>query len=1166
MRVVRLPKNLPLRLFGEALMDSYETLMGGLAQNQRDAATIGTNAVIAAGAGSGKTRVLAARFVHLVVREGIPVDAILALTFTRKAAAEMYARIHATLSTIDDPRARRAVADFHRARISTIDSFCGAIARNASRAYGVAPDFGTDSSTIARIAEELALPFFLEKRKSRAIRQLTRRFRMADLPAKLFAETMIKYSSLPEPLDFARFYEDQRRMTRERIASLSGEIISLTSAMRELPEADGKTVAAVRAALPEDASAPDPESAAEVAAFVRLFEPLVKCAKLRSTKDPAAVELGELFADFKDRLYPALLAAANWTLNGETIRETLDLLSEFQDEFNRKKREAGILTFADVARMAVDALKNDPALRRVWKDSIQSIMIDEFQDDNQLQRDLLFLIAERPERTAASIPGPDDLVNGKLFFVGDEKQSIYRFRGADVSVFRELARDLSDPLSAAMPSLDVNYRTEAPLIEAFNRLFPRVFPAQITDETGKRPLYEAEFSPIEAANRTEGAKSAFEIFIVPKENFDRDAPGYLTPEETEAREIADRIARLVNERVPIAEKGKARPCKYGDIAILLRSGTNQRAIERQLREAGIPYQTENVRGLFDDAPVNDLYALLRLAAYPADTTAYAALLRSPFVGISDEGFARAILARTAAEAEKNAVPEPFADDILPRLSETDRDRFARARDLYQSVRNDADRRPSAEMVSRLWYGEGYRYALFTDYGLERYAELYDYFFELARLADEEDLSLAGFLDRVAGLMATGEKIDALDIPVEQSGGVTIMTVHKSKGLEFPVVFVADAGSEGAANRNASPVYYSPECGISVNTGASDENEAARDNWFYERDRDGELRREIAEARRLLYVAMTRAGTRLVVSGTLTLAKDGVTSPREGDELMEAIALWAEKREESADAPKRQSFLRMLLAALAKERRAGDPVPLVTVAEVLPKRRGTSTAERAFRDRTADPATAARYAEIPEISYRPSAKSRYAATELQELTDALRGTEKATSRMVEREGRAGEPVTPNLQDDDRLDALLERTKTPAADFGTWTHRAIEARFLGTSAWVPDDFRPLVEEMANRFASSELGTLASQAAWRESEYGFITRYTLGDRPITVTGQMDLIFETGGTVYVVDYKTDRVEDPEIHAEQLAVYRKAARELREKPAETWLFYLRSGNAVRLG
>ncbi len=1134
-------------------MESYDTLMAGLAQSQREAATIDRNAVIAAGAGSGKTRVLAARFVHLVVREGLPVESILALTFTRKAAAEMYSRIYSTLRSIDDPRAREAVKNFHRARISTLDSFSGAIARNACRAYGVSPDFGTDSAEISRIAEELALPFFLEKRKSRCVRQLTKRFRMADLPAKLFAETMIRYSSLPEPLDFDRFYAEQKRMTLDRLQILTVEIVARARAMASLPEAGGKLEAAVRAALPENPETPDTFEAKDIDAFCKAFASLAKATKPRSTKDSAAVELRELFEVFKDTLYPSLLATANWIFNEETIRETLSLLSEFQEAFNRKKREAGLLTFGDVARMAVSALKDDPALRRVWKDSIKSIMIDEFQDDNQLQRDLLFLIAERPERNDRSVPSPADLVSGKLFFVGDEKQSIYRFRGADVSVFRALASDLSrgeaTAKDASMPALDANYRSESALIEAFNKIFPHVFPASITDETGNRPLYEAEFAPIVAANKTEGAASALEILVVPKENFDESIPGFLSKEETEGREIADRIVRLVRERTSVAEKGSTRPCEYGDIAILLRSGTNQRAIERQLRDAGVPYQTENVRGLFDDAPVNDLCALLRLAVYPADTTAYAAVLRSPFVGVSDLGFARAILARTEADAEGRAIPEPFASVTDELLGESDRLRFARARELYASIREDADRVSAAEMVSRLWYGEGYRYALFSGYGLERYAELYDYFFELARQADAEGLSLAGFLDRVSRLMESGDKIDTLDIPVEQSGGVTIMTVHKSKGLEFPVVFIADAGSDGTGNRNANPVYFSPESGISVNTGASDENEAARDNWFYERDRESELRREIAETRRLLYVAMTRAETRLIVSGTITLGKDAVSEPRAGAELIGAIGDWLEKREESGAVPKRQSFLRMLLTAVVREYCAGTPIPLVSVEEILPRRREGNSEETSFRDKTADAAVASAYEAINTASYEPSPRTRFAATDLHEIS---------------REQKTGARSDAELSRD-ALDELLARSKISAADFGTWAHSAIESRFTGVSAWIPAEFRSLTAEMAERFISSRLGNLATSAAWRESEYGFITRYTVEERPATVTGQMDLIFETENTVYVVDYKTDRLEDPSIHAEQLAVYRKAASELRNKPAETWIFYLRTGNAVKL-
>ena len=1137
-------------------MKRYETFLEGLSANQREAATIGRNAVIAAGAGSGKTRVLAARFVHLVVNEGIPVESILALTFTRKAAAEMYARIHSTLREIDHPLARAATENFHRARITTLDSFSGSIARHACRSYGVTPDFSTDATEVSRMAEELALPFFLERRKTEAVRRLTRRFRMAELPAKLFAETMVRHSTISSPLDFARFFSEQRAMTLARIESLAREIVAIADAMRSNAGAT-KSATDVIAAIPEDLAVPDPSSATGVADFCDALGSLASRQKLRPSKDPAASELREIFADFKDRLYPSLLAAANWVFNERVIKETLDLLAEFQEAFNRRKRETGLLTFGDVARMAVDALKSDPDLRRAWKESIRSVMIDEFQDDNDLQRDLLFLIAERPERTDGSVPAPDELVEGKLFFVGDEKQSIYRFRGADVSVFRKLAGELT-PKQGTTPALDANYRTERALIDSFNALFPHVFPATIADETGKRPLYEAEFAPIVAASSTEEVECAFDILLVPKENFDGDDPSVLSPEETEAREIALRIRAIVLEGTPVADKDKrARPCRYGDVAILLRSGTNQRAIERQLREAGVPYQTENVRGLFDDAPVNDLYCLLRLAAYPADTTAYAALLRSPFVGIGDEGFARALLARVEADAEGRAIPEPFAEDIEPFLAERDRILYSRARELYRSVRADADRIPAAELVTRLWHREGYRYALYSDYGLERYAELYDYFFELARQADADGIGLAAFLDRVGELMKTGEKIDSLDVPVDQSGGVTIMTVHKSKGLEFPVVFVADAGSEGNRNGNANPVYFSEEGGISVNTGASEENEDARDNWFYERERDAELRREIAETRRLLYVAMTRAGSRLVVSGTLNLGMDPAAEPRGDDELMDSIAAWLEKRDERGSSPKRQSFLRMLLTAVLRERCAGMPAPLVTVEEILPRKRESSNAGSGFLDRTADPETALRHAGIPVAEYRPSPRTRYSATDLGG-DDHEKG---AKSNEEESARRAGSPAG-----DDRLDALLRKAKIDAAEFGTWAHRAIEARLTGVAYWVPEEFRPLAEEMADRFLSSELGKRALAAEWSASEYGFLTRYPLGERIVTVTGQMDLAFEAGGIAYVVDYKTDRVEDPAAHESQLAVYRKAIADLRGRPAETWLFYLRSGNAVRVG
>ena len=1147
------------------MMQTYETLIAGLDANQQAAARIGANAVIAAGAGSGKTRVLAARYVHLIVKGGIAVDEILALTFTRKAAAEMYTRIYATLREIDDPAARNAVKNFHLARIDTIDAFCNSIARNACRNYGVSPDYQIDDKEARRLAEELALPFFLEHRKSAVVRQFMRKYSLSELPGSLFADTMVRYSSLSHPLDFGRFYAIQKKTTGEKFASLSTAILDSMQHLAVLPSAPGKIRENVAKALAELPEIPESGDRPSIAAFAAICEKLASCSLPGNAANHVLVELKEILSAFKNRQYPEFLAVLNWILNEDFVQETFALLSEFQELFSRKKRESGILTFGDVSRMAVDALREDPELRSAWKNSIKAIMIDEFQDDNDLQRDLLFLIAERPERQEHTEPKPEELCSGKLFFVGDEKQSIYRFRGADVSVFRALSRDLApagnpEGSAEAVPELGINYRTEQGLIASFNRIFPSVFlnPAFYTD--GEIPLYEASFSPIAAKRCTPGLKPSLDVLLIPEENFTGADPLALTPAETEASEVAERIRDLIDSKYLVRKEDEATPCSYEDIAILFRSGTKQHLFERYLRESGIPYQAENLWGLFNDAPINDIYSLLRLAVYPADNTAYAMLLRSPFVAIGDDGFATAVLDRTCMASENGTMPPPFAEETEARLGDDDRARFARGRKLYSKVRELADRIPAAELISELWYNEGYRYALLTDSDLQRYAELYDFFFELARQADGKGHSLAGFLDEIAQLMSTGEKIDGLDIPVERNGGVKLMTIHKSKGLEFPVVFLADAGNDGRQSANSEPVYYSPETGISINTGAAGDIAGTKANWFYEKGKEEDRLRELAEIRRLLYVAMTRAETRLFISGTVKTKGDPVDSPRTGDALRELLTAWLDRKDENDSkrdtVSSKCSFFRLLLPALTIE-----DIPGVTVTEILPRSySGSSMTAGKKPDITANPLIAAAYENIPAAFHEPSPQTRFRATDLHSIL-AGKKTESGSVRKTE----ATTTTSAATGSTDALDMLLARTGTSATDFGTFAHRAIESRFTGLPAFMPEELKTPAESMADKFLASDLGQLAAKATWRESEYGFITRCLADGREITVTGQMDLVFEAAGKVFVIDYKTDRIEDPALHAEQLEIYRKAASDLRKKPAETWLFYLRSGNAVQI-
>ncbi|HNY22007.1 MAG TPA: UvrD-helicase domain-containing protein [Treponemataceae bacterium] len=1139
---------------GESKTMTYERRMAELDDDQRKAARMPVNAVIAAGAGSGKTRVLATRFLHLVVERGIPVNEILALTFTNKAASEMYGRIYATLRDTDHVRSQEAALGFSAANVKTIDSFCNSVARNACRKYGVSPDFAIDDAGALELAESLALPFFLENRKAPAIGHFLRRYTQQELASSLFANTVVRHSPVSAPLDFDAFLELQKRTVATLFAKDAREIRAAFASIESIEGGTGKQWDACRevfaSEIPDE---PNIADRASIVAFIEFCDRVTSLTFSSNSKNPAMCDIRDIHADLKKRLIPEFLALASHALNEDIIRDAFRLLADFQRLYHEKKRAAGILTYADVARMAVDALSSDADLREAYKESFGSVMIDEFQDDNDLQRKLLFLISEREGQTDRTDPSAADLRPDKLFFVGDEKQSIYRFRGADVSVFRSLAADLA---TSDAPTLGTNFRTERALIDVFNAVLPYVFLNPKIYPEGAFPLYEATFSPIKAGRDTEGLIPSLDVIIVPTKRNDEDRSKTEKPQETEAAAVAERIRSLRDSGYRVRSgNGGTRPCEWNDFAILFRSRSKQRLFERALREQGIPFQAENMKGLFDDAPVNDIYALLRLAVFPADNTAYANLLRSPFVGISDRAFVPAVASRTTALAKGCTPPPPFDPSVEAELSPSDRERFAAGRELYERVRSMADRVSAAELVTHVWYAEGYRYAALLDPALHRYLELYDYLFELARRADADGLTLAAFLDRLGGFMEDPKKLDDLDIPVERVGGVKLTTIHKSKGLEYPIVFVVDSGSQQRAKTRREPVYVSKDYGVSVNTGGSEDARSAEDNWFYVRDLEGEILREQAELRRLLYVAMTRAETRLFVTGTLETKKDPREFPSEGPALREELAEWAESRADGAAKRSREiaSFFDLLMPACADL-----DIPGLNLRAIPAAPREANFPKNA--ESTSIPASlvAPFYESAKTREYKPSPRSRCAATGLRaafpdiypesaEENDARQSTARSDKR-------------------DELDAILERASIPANDFGTLAHRAIEARITGNPIFVPEELVSFIQTMTDRFFASELGKMALRADWIRTEYGFLTKWQAGDREISVNGQMDLVFSIEGKVHVVDYKTDRIENPEDHALQLSVYRKAAEDLFESPVGTWLFYLRSGNSVKMG
>ncbi|MCE1196908.1 UvrD-helicase domain-containing protein, partial [bacterium] len=881
-----------------------------LDERQRAASAAERNCVVTAGAGAGKTTVLASRFLHLVMGKKIPVRSILALTFTKKASAEMYERIYAALAAQasqeapPDARAwaREQLDDFQNAHITTLDSFCAEIVRQAARDYGYSPEFSVDADASDDLALAMAYRYVLRGRDAEGLAALLRSFPFDDVAARLFGDVgarLVTPVALTEDLfspmkdSMAALAAEKEGEALDRLAAMAGEILRL-SADAPAPKAD--CAAAIEAAAAFLAAR---EMGADCRAPLRALQGLKARSYSRGEAEQAIKSIvmgskedgvrgardlakdGEDFADYREA-FPS-------------HRALYDRLDEYARELAEAKRRADVMDFKDLGACAVHALKRRKDIRGRWKSQIRAIMIDEFQDNNELQKDLLYLLAERDGEAADGVPAPESLADGKLFFVGDEKQSIYRFRGADVSVFKRLSAELSGAgaREEAAPEeivLSANYRSAARLIDFFNDFFSAVMPF----DGGNPPNFAARYSamaagPAEASQDAapfpsqiryyldetsggEGGAGGAEDGESPEEGDgaaddvsgdleDTDAPG-TTPLDADDN-LAFEVARFIRRECGVLELragdsagGPAtRKAGYGDFAVLLRATTHQHRLERYFRLLGVPFESESPRSLFRESPANDLYAILSLAQDPGDKAAYAAVLRGPLCRVSDEAFLRLMTSGGAAPAFE-----------LPGASPEDGAALARAKAFFAALDRVLANSSVAEAVEYAWQLGGLRLGLLARPEAHSFLEHFEYLFHLAATVDSEGGGVSGFLARMRPFLEGEEdRFELENVPRNGGGGVKIMTVHKAKGLQFPVVVIPWVENSGSARRSQTLWERFPE-GLAIDIKAWDRPGAKADNILYRLAKDLEEEKEIAEIKRLLYVACTRAEDHLIFFG------------------------------------------------------------------------------------------------------------------------------------------------------------------------------------------------------------------------------------------------------------------------------------------------------------
>ncbi len=1079
-----------------------------LDRDQEKAVACEKNVVVSAGAGSGKTTVLSKRYVRLIIDGKAAVENILTLTFTRKAAAEMYERIyHELLEQTDSERAREQSARFENAKISTLDSFSAEIVRSGSSLFGIPMDFTTDTEETAALAADSALDFLLGHQDDPFLKEFISLHGFENVYEHLFTSAAVNDFNIAEPVDFEQVFKKQEtelnRVLHEKVSLLE----TLRQKISAAEPSGGKTYRANQKKCGEIGPFPFSEETINLKELSNFLNKLTF--NIRLGKSVEAALQKEYILEIrkgKEVLQTVVSSLSSLPL----VKGIFSLLSDFQMEFLALKRIRGILSFQDVASLAVRILEEDLELRRYYKEQFTHIMIDEFQDNNILQRKLLFLLAEKNGKEMPGIPGADYLEPGKLFFVGDEKQSIYSFRGADVSVFKKLQNEILLSGGETL-SLRTNYRSEPPLIDFFNTFFSSVM-------ADARKDYEAVFDGLKARSPSEGIHPSIRFFYKPYAP-ETSGEDLLSGKEAEAWHIAKTVKKLVEEKtllLPDGDKG-VRPAGYKDICLLMRSTSDQILYEKYFRRLNIPFTVQSVRALFLEAPINDLYNFLQLLVYREDSHAYAGVLRSPFFNLNDDVTAGILLKHQPA----------FAFDIeeFPELfpGEDDRIKYRQGRDLYLRLLKMKDIVPKTELIRILWYESGYRYFLLKNPLYTGYLEYFDYLEELARRSDTAGENLALFLDFIRVNLGKYEKIPDLELLRDETIGVQCMTIHKAKGLEFPVVIVADTGNSGFGTSDTKPYYTSDTFGISLKVAGEKGKKA---NYFFMLAKEEQTKKMLSEMKRILYVALTRAESHLILSGVHGKNNRNVES----------------------DTGKR-TLLNMIRGGLGEEVSRMEHIPDYARAETEKVVKHSVMHDvhktvRQYRDTVS-----------PEI---PKGSEFYTVTERNRIHTADFLSEKG-------EKLPGIPAD-NIITKHGLYSL----------FGTLCHRIIESRIKKFS-FNEERFRGLEEvssverkilssdahHLADAFLSSSFHQKRQDRAKLESEFSFLYRSQEEGREVYLTGQADLLYEMDDEVVVIDFKTDQYKNPGEYEYQLAVYRSAVSSIFGKPVKSYLYYLRSGEAV---
>ena len=827
----------------------------------------GENLLLAAAAGSGKTTVMVERILSLIA-EGVSVDEMLIVTFTRASAADMRAKLTERLSALadgGDAHCREQLARLESASISTIHAFCTALLRTHFEAAGVDPAFRILDDAENAVCEDAAVDEALEAAYARMDENLAR-LDFGRGPKKVRELAVELYHGVADRPDPEAWMAQAEQMARGDGAAWLAELTR--AARQQLRQAVAYSESGVRLALQPDGT---PAYADALNADIEALEALIpleyddlrealssfKQVTPRTPRKQKGVEWPDAVLALREQVkavrdsakkcvesaakllrYEREQAVSDMRADADCMAALFDLVRDIARRHGTRKAEKSALTFSDLEHMALVLLRQDEVASAV-RARYRYVFVDEYQDTSDVQEELVSRIARADNR----------------FMVGDVKQSIYRFRQAEPALFLNCYRRYGAGDGGRLIALTRNFRSRPAILELTNRVFERAM------NGGDAEIEYDALSRLNPGAQFEGEDPPVELILLAKRGLDggadvadepeeADELAELTHVEREAAVVAGRIRRLMAERPEL---------HYRDIAVLTRAGrTVIPAMLTALLDAGIPAYAEGSAGYFDAMEVQVFLAYLTLVENHRRDEAMIAVLRSPMQRITSPE-----LALIRAEAREGA----FCDAVAA-YAEHDNDLGHRLAAFLRDLENDrvlSRSMPLPRLFSEIWRRTGFADALLAlPGGKQRKANLDRLSARAAQYEANQSGGLTGFLRYAERMRARGDDEVAHTVG-EADDVVRLMTVHKSKGLEFPVVFGVGLGKRFRVERSGDGLLAHRELGLGmahVDPALSTRRETIA-HLAIARRRQAEDR---AEELRILYVLLTRAKEQLILIG------------------------------------------------------------------------------------------------------------------------------------------------------------------------------------------------------------------------------------------------------------------------------------------------------------